>query len=77
MLCVDLLKLAGYVKWEQAADGEIYPHIHGPIPMSAVVSARPIYADSDGSFALHRWEKEMPLDHPFRVARSSREMVLS
>jgi len=39
VVAVDPDKLGETVRWEQAPDrGELFPHIYGPLPMSAVTS---------------------------------------
>jgi uncharacterized protein (DUF952 family) len=34
---VDLAVLANSVKWEASRGGALFPHIYGPLPMSAVI----------------------------------------
>ena len=37
---VDLVALVATVKWEVSRSGELFPHIYGPLPMSAVLGSR-------------------------------------
>ena len=37
---VDLAALGATVKWEVSRGGAFFPHIYGPLPMSAVISSR-------------------------------------
>lgn len=37
---VDLAALGKTVKWEVSRGGALFPHIYGPLPMSAVISSR-------------------------------------
>jgi uncharacterized protein (DUF952 family) len=38
---VDLTQLAGSVEWEMSRGGALFPHIYGPLPISAVIGVRP------------------------------------
>lgn len=37
---VDLTALGATVKWEVSRGGALFPHIYGPLPMSAVLASR-------------------------------------
>lgn len=37
---VDLASLGATVKWEASRGGALFPHIYGPLPMSAVLGSR-------------------------------------
>ena len=37
---VDLASLGTTVKWEASRGGALFPHIYGPLPMSAVLGSR-------------------------------------
>ena len=39
------------IKWEPATGG-LYPHIYGPLNMSAVVELQPFFRNEDGNFAI-------------------------
>ena len=36
------------LKWEPARGGDLFPHLYGDMPMSAVVWARPLQLDANG-----------------------------
>ena len=38
---VDLTPLGESVKWEVSRGGALFPHLYGPLPMTAVVSVAP------------------------------------
>jgi len=44
---VDLTGLGEAVKWEPSRDDAFFPHVYAPIPMSAVLSAKPINRGDD------------------------------
>jgi uncharacterized protein (DUF952 family) len=56
VLCIDTERLAHPVRDEEAATGERFPHIYGPIHREAVVSVRPLQRDALGHWVFH--------DHP-------------
>lgn len=37
LITVDADKLADTLRWEPSRDGAMFPHVYGPIPMSAVL----------------------------------------
>jgi uncharacterized protein (DUF952 family) len=37
------------LRWEPSRGGALFPHLYGPLPMSAVVWARPLPLGSDGA----------------------------
>jgi uncharacterized protein (DUF952 family) len=49
LLWIDQQDLASEVRWE-GADGEIFPHIYGPVNLSAVISVVDFQPDTDGVF---------------------------
>ena len=52
LAAVDLSRLGDTVRWEPARGGELFPHIHGPLPMEAVVSAGALERTADGAVKL-------------------------
>jgi uncharacterized protein (DUF952 family) len=45
---IDLAALGAAVKWEESRGGALFPHVYGPIAMSAVTSKAKIRLDADG-----------------------------
>jgi beta-hydroxylase len=41
---IELVRLGDAVKWEPSRGGALFPHVYAPIPLSAVLSARPMNA---------------------------------
>ncbi len=52
LLCISQKLLHSEVRWEPADDGLYYPHVYGPIDVSAVVAVIPFPCSADGTFAL-------------------------
>ena len=60
LLLIDPSKLKPELKWEppaepeptHAREGELFPHIYGPLNMDAVVKVIPFEPGADGSFSL-------------------------
>lgn len=44
---VDLTKLEG-VKWEPSRGGQLFPHVYGPLPLSAVIRAEVLQVSAEG-----------------------------
>jgi uncharacterized protein (DUF952 family) len=40
------------LRWEPARDGALFPHLYGPLPMSAVRWAKPLSLGPDGRHLL-------------------------
>lgn len=49
---VDLDALAEIVKWEPSRDGQLFPHLYGPLPLDAVVAYSELHYEADGSLRL-------------------------
>ena len=49
---VDLAALGGKVKWEPSRGGQLFPHLYGPLPMSAVVTKAVLRLGSDGKHSF-------------------------
>ena len=49
---VDLSALGGAVKWEPSRGGDLFPHIYGALPLSAVFAYGPLERDDDGKVKL-------------------------
>ena len=52
LVAVDLSRLGDTVRWEPARGGQLFPHIHGPLPIGAVVSVAPVEREADGTIRL-------------------------
>jgi uncharacterized protein (DUF952 family) len=52
LAAVDLSLLGGEVRWEQARGGQLFPHIYGLLPVSAVVSVATVERKADGAVRL-------------------------
>jgi len=51
ILCLDAAKLDAALKYEPA-DGELFPHVHGAIPLDTIVAVIDFPCRSDGGFEL-------------------------
>lgn len=45
---VDLAELGDLVKWEPSRGGQLFPHIYGPLPLSAVAGKVKLRLGEDG-----------------------------
>jgi uncharacterized protein (DUF952 family) len=60
LLVLDPEKLDSELKWEppaepeptHAREGELFPHVYGPLNLDAVTNVIPFEPDADGNFAL-------------------------
>jgi uncharacterized protein (DUF952 family) len=48
LAAVDPSALGDSVKWEPSRGGALFPHLYGPLPLSAVLWARPLPLGPDG-----------------------------
>jgi uncharacterized protein (DUF952 family) len=48
LAAVDGLKLGDKLVWEASRGGDLFPHLYGPLPMSAVVSVVDLPLAADG-----------------------------
>ena len=49
---VDLDALGDTIKWEESRDGDLFPHLYAPLPLSAVIAYSPIEREADGAVRL-------------------------
>ena len=52
LVAVDLSRLGDTVRWEPARGGQLFPHIHGRLPVGAVVSVAALERTADGTVRL-------------------------
>ena len=52
LAAVDLSRLGDTVRWEPARGGQLFPHIHGHLPIGAVVSVGTLERTADGMVRL-------------------------
>jgi uncharacterized protein (DUF952 family) len=52
LVAVDEELLGAALKYEPSRDGALFPHLYGPLPVSAVKWVRGITRDANGGFAL-------------------------
>ena len=48
LLAVDPVPLGEALKWEPARDGDLFPHLYGPLPVTAVTRADDLPLGPDG-----------------------------
>jgi uncharacterized protein (DUF952 family) len=51
LLRIDPRKVAPEIRYDPAANGELFPHIYGPLNLDAVVEIIPFPPGADGTFA--------------------------
>ena len=56
LAAVDGDRLGPALRWEPSRGGALFPHLYGPLPMSAVVWSRPLPLDKDGAHVFGRLE---------------------
>jgi uncharacterized protein (DUF952 family) len=49
LVAVDAALLGGALKWEPSRGGDLFPHLYGTLPLSAVLWAVPLRLGADGS----------------------------
>ncbi|HKR70337.1 MAG TPA: DUF952 domain-containing protein [Streptosporangiaceae bacterium] len=52
VLVIDEASLPAEVRYEDGGDGEKYPHIYGPLPVSSVTEVIPVTRDQAGRMIL-------------------------
>jgi uncharacterized protein (DUF952 family) len=52
LLAVDATALGDALKWEAARGGQLFPHLYGPLPISAVMEVHALPLDDNG---VHRF----------------------
>lgn len=49
---IDLSALGDTVKWEESRGGQLFPHVYGPLPLSAVTTHVKLRVGADGKHAF-------------------------
>jgi uncharacterized protein (DUF952 family) len=52
LAAVDTTRLAGDLRYEPSRGGQLFPHLYGLLPMSAVLWVEPLQMTADGSHRL-------------------------
>lgn len=48
LLVIDEKRVTSEIKYEQAKDGNLYPHIYGPLNMDAIADVKAMYRTEEG-----------------------------
>ncbi len=59
MLTVNAGRLGDALKWEKSRGGALFPHLYGPLPLSAVLRADVMGLGPDRRHRFPDWLKEM------------------
>jgi uncharacterized protein (DUF952 family) len=49
LLAVEADGLGDALRWEPSRGGDLFPHLYGPLPTSAVISTQPLALGADGA----------------------------
>lgn len=49
LVAADGPSLGAALKYEPSRDGDLFPHLYGPLPLTAVLSVRPLPLGADGA----------------------------
>lgn len=52
LLGVDPARLGAALRWEPARNGQLFPHLHGPLPVTAVAAVWDLPLSADGRHHL-------------------------
>lgn len=52
LVAVDAAALGDSLKWEVSRGGALFPHLYGPLPLTAVAWVRPLPLGPDGAHAF-------------------------
>lgn len=55
LMAVRTADLGAALRWEPSRGGALFPHLHGPLPMSAVIHEAPISVDASGNCPQPEW----------------------
>ncbi len=48
LISVDPDRLGAQLRWESSRDGDLFPHLYGPLPLSAVIETRDLIVNDKG-----------------------------
>ena len=48
LVAIDAARLGEALKWEASRGGDLFPHLYGPLPLTAVLWTRPLKLGGDG-----------------------------
>jgi uncharacterized protein (DUF952 family) len=48
LVAIDSARLGDALRWEPSRGGDLFPHLYGPLHLSAVVDVRPLTLGADG-----------------------------
>lgn len=48
LLAADPARLGDALKWEPSRGGLLFPHLYGPLPLTAVIQTWPLHLDAEG-----------------------------
>jgi uncharacterized protein (DUF952 family) len=51
LLRIDSAQLAAEVRMEEGEPGQLFPHLYGPLPVTAVIATTPMLPDASGGFS--------------------------
>ena len=57
LLAVRTGHFGGALRYEPSRGGQLFPHVHGEVPMSEVVAEAAITVDAEGNAALPEWAR--------------------
>ncbi|WP_156839215.1 DUF952 domain-containing protein [Novosphingobium aquimarinum] len=49
---IDVAGLGDMIKWEPSRGGALFPHLYGPLPLTAVLAHGPLEREDDGKVRL-------------------------
>jgi uncharacterized protein (DUF952 family) len=52
LVAVDAVRLGEALRWEPSRGGDLFPHLYAPLPMDAVLWARPMPRGADGAHVV-------------------------
>lgn len=59
LLDIDTDRVGPDIRWEAADNGQLYPHIYGPLNTDAVVQVVPFHPNESGNFTLPSLETSL------------------